>query len=96
LRKIGLKSVELPDGFEVHKRLKTFHIANRIKSIENDSIDWATAEVMALASLNIEGYNTRLVGEDSERGTFNQRHAVFIDQKTGESYQPIQSSLGRH
>jgi len=50
-----------------------------LKGIDEKKVDWATAEVMALGSLNIEGFNTRLVGEDSERGTFNQRHAVFVD-----------------
>ena len=47
------------------------HIANRLKSIDNNKIDWATAEAMALASLNMEGFNTRIIGEDSERGTFS-------------------------
>ena len=51
----------------------------KLKSIEKGKVDWATAEAMALASLSIEGFNTRLVGEDSERGTFSQRHAVFTD-----------------
>ena len=79
LREIGLKSVTLPDNFNVHPRLKKMHMSNRIKGIEKDAFDWATAEAMALGSLNIEGYNTRIIGEDSERGTFNQRHAVYTD-----------------
>jgi len=77
LKDIGLKSVDLPPSYEVHPRLKRMHITNRIKSINNNKIDWATAEAMALVSLNMEGYNTRVIGEDSERGTFSQRHAVF-------------------
>ena len=79
LKDIGLKSVQLPDDFEVHKRLRTFHIANRLKGIESDNIDWATAEAMAMGSLNMQGFNTRIIGEDSERGTFNHRNAVFTD-----------------
>lgn len=55
------------------------HIANRSKAIDEDRIDWATAEAMALTSLNHEGYNTRLIGEDVERGTFSQRHMVYHD-----------------
>jgi 2-oxoglutarate dehydrogenase complex dehydrogenase (E1) component-like enzyme len=91
-----MKSVELPEDFEVHKRLKTFHIANRVKGIESDSIDWATAEAMAMGSLNMQGFNTRIIGEDSERGTFNHRHAVFTDQKTpGKTYTPLVSNLKR-
>lgn len=90
LRDIGIKSVTLPSDFEVHKRLQSFHISNRIKGIENNQIDWATAEAMAMGSLNLEGFNTRIIGEDSERGTFNQRHAVFTDQKTaGKTFCPL-------
>ena len=47
------------------------HISNRIASIEKDKIDWATAEAMSFLSLNMEGYNARLCGEDVERGTFS-------------------------
>ena len=54
-------------------------IGPRLKSIEKGQIDWATAEAMALGSLAFEGFNARLVGEDSERGTFSQRHALFTD-----------------
>lgn len=71
LKDIGLKSVRLPADFNVHPRLEKMHIANRVKGIENDSFDWATAEAMAMGSLNLEGFNTRIIGEDSERGTFN-------------------------
>jgi 2-oxoglutarate dehydrogenase E1 component len=51
----------------------------RGKAIDADKIDWATAEAMALGSLSFDGYNARLVGEDSERGTFSQRHTVLHD-----------------
>jgi len=72
------------------------HIANRLSNIEKDRIDWATAEIMALGSLNLQGFNTRLVGEDSERGTFSQRHAVFHDQTLhGRTFNPILSNIDR-
>jgi 2-oxoglutarate dehydrogenase complex dehydrogenase (E1) component-like enzyme len=72
------------------------HISNRLKSINEDRIDWATAEAMALASLNHEGYNTRLIGEDVERGTFSQRHLVYHDQeKFGESFTPLLNNIDR-
>ena len=58
------------------------HIANRLTSIDNNEFDWATAEAMAYGSLLIDGYNVRLSGEDVERGTFSQRHAVFHDQRS--------------
>lgn len=79
LSHIARQSVSLPAGFNVHSRLERMHIANRIQKIDNNHVDWATAEAMALVSLNMDGYNTRIVGEDSERGTFSQRHAVFKD-----------------
>lgn len=47
------------------------HIANRLSNLENGQVDWATAEALAFATLNHEGYNVQLVGQDSERGTFN-------------------------
>lgn len=66
------------------------HINGRIASIEKDKIDWATAEAMSFASLNMEGFNTRLCGEDVERGTFNHRHLVFHDQKEyGKTFTPL-------
>ena len=58
------------------------HIANRLKSLEEDKFDWATAEAMACGSLTIDGYNVRIVGEDVERGTFSQRHAVLHDHES--------------
>lgn len=77
-------------------------IASRLKTIEKDKFDWATAEAAALGSLTMEGYNVRLVGEDTERGTFSQRHAVFTDQVTSKTYNPMlqspfmsQNSIGR-
>ena len=47
------------------------HLAHRLKGIQDDKIDWATAEAMAWGSLVLEGYNVRLIGEDVERGTFS-------------------------
>jgi len=89
-------SVHLPEDFVVHPRLKKVHIANRLSGIEKGHVDWATAEAMALGSLNLEGYNTRLVGEDSERGTFSQRHAVFHDQQEfGRRYSPLLENIAR-
>lgn len=72
------------------------HIANRSKAIDEDRIDWATAEAMALTSLNHEGYNTRLIGEDVERGTFSQRHMVYHDQERfGETFSPLVQNIDR-
>ena len=67
-------------------------IEARLKQIEKGKIDWATAEAMALGSLAFEGFNSRLVGDDSERGTFSQRHTVFTDQTTGKRCMPLLES----
>lgn len=88
--------MQLPDDFECHQRLKRHHITNRLKAVETGKVDWATAEAMALGSLNLDGFNTRLVGEDSERGTFSHRHAVFHDQKEfGRKYKPLAQNIPR-
>ena len=68
---IGKASVEIPSDIKPHQRLQRMHIANRLKGIEDNHIDWATAEAMAWGSLVVEGYNVRAVGEDTERGTFS-------------------------
>ena len=53
------------------------------------AIDWATAEALAFGSLMLEGYPVRLSGQDSERGTFSQRHSVWIDQETERRFKPL-------
>jgi len=53
------------------------------------NIDWATAEALAFGSLVDEGYHVRVSGQDVERGTFSQRHAVLHDQQTERTYTPL-------
>ena len=68
----------------------TRFIDNRRKSIETgDGIDWATGEALAFCSLLLEGHPVRLSGQDSERGTFSQRHSVLIDQENESRYTPF-------
>ena len=83
---IGKAIAKLPDEFEIHPRLKRLveQRGNMIKNGEN--IDWACAEALALGSLLVENAEVRFSGEDCQRGTFSQRHAVFIDQKTENHY----------
>lgn len=52
---------------------------HRSEALEKEKVDWATSEMMALGSLAFDGYNCRLVGEDTQRGTFSQRHSVLHD-----------------
>mmetsp|Transcript_41466 Transcript_41466/g.54558 ORF Transcript_41466/g.54558 Transcript_41466/m.54558 type:complete len:110 (+) Transcript_41466:145-474(+) len=89
LVEIAKSTVDLPADFNVHPRLKKMFIDSRLKTLEKKQFDWAMAEAAAFGSLVIDGYNVRLVGEDSERGTFSQRHAVFTDQLSAKAYRPL-------
>ncbi|HYB17601.1 MAG TPA: multifunctional oxoglutarate decarboxylase/oxoglutarate dehydrogenase thiamine pyrophosphate-binding subunit/dihydrolipoyllysine-residue succinyltransferase subunit [Streptosporangiaceae bacterium] len=80
--------VNLPADFTVHPRLKPL-LDRRAAMVEEDAIDWATGELLALGSLVIDGRPVRLVGQDSRRGTFGQRHAVLVDRHTGREYTPL-------
>jgi|TARA_R100000501_G_scaffold17834_1_gene34198 2-oxoglutarate dehydrogenase E1 component len=89
LRDLMAKISAVPENFTIHKTLKRVMDA-RVKAVkENAGIDWATAESLAFASLLTEGYGVRLSGQDSGRGTFSQRHAVWTDQASGEKYVPL-------
>jgi 2-oxoglutarate dehydrogenase E1 component len=89
LKEIGQKITTLPAGFRLHRTLNRF-IDNRRKAIETGvGIDWATAEALAFCSLLLDGNKVRLSGQDSERGTFSQRHSVLIDQETENRYTPF-------
>ncbi|HEY2210202.1 MAG TPA: 2-oxoglutarate dehydrogenase E1 component [Bradyrhizobium sp.] len=89
LRDIGRKITKVPDGFRVHRTVQRF-LENRAKAIENGvGIDWATGEALAFCTLMQEGHHVRLSGQDSERGTFSQRHSVLIDQEDESRYTPF-------
>ncbi|KAG6905747.1 hypothetical protein DXG01_000968 [Tephrocybe rancida] len=82
LRRVGRVSVAVPENFGVHPKLLR-HIKNRLKSIESGiGIDWATAEALAFGSLMQEGCDVRISGQDVGTGTFSQRHAMLVDQRT--------------
>ena len=61
----------------------------RLKMVENDALDWAMAELLAYATLLVEGHNIRISGEDVERGTFSHRHAVVKTEDREEEYVPL-------
>ncbi|RWS17703.1 putative 2-oxoglutarate dehydrogenase E1 component DHKTD1-like protein [Dinothrombium tinctorium] len=87
---IGRKSVEIPSGFNLHKTLNKSLVNDRLKRLsEQNQIDWATAEIFAFGSLLCEGHNVRISGQDVGRGTFNQRHAMIVDQESGEINIPL-------
>jgi len=89
LKEIGKKLTEVPKDFEVHKTIGRF-LENRRKAIDTgEGIDWATAESLAFGSIVLDGNPVRLSGQDSERGTFSQRHTVLYDQKSEDRYIPL-------
>jgi 2-oxoglutarate dehydrogenase E1 component len=79
----------VPDGFTIHKTLQRILDAKKAMFETGEGIDWATAEALAFGSLLEEGLGVRLSGQDSGRGTFSQRHAVWVDQQTGAKYIPL-------
>ena len=86
LKQIGASLTELPHNFNIHRNLNRI-IQNRGKALTaGKDIDWSTAEALAWGSLLLEGKHVRCSGQDVERGTFSQRHAVLHDQKTDQLY----------
>jgi 2-oxoglutarate dehydrogenase E1 component len=89
LREIGLKLATPPETLEVHRKLRRLFAAKRDAIEAGAGIDWASAEALAFGTLLADGVPVRLSGQDSGRGTFSQRHAVLVDQKTEERYIPL-------
>ncbi|HET6342615.1 MAG TPA: 2-oxoglutarate dehydrogenase E1 component [Gemmatimonadota bacterium] len=81
--------VTVPDGFRWHKRLKRLMEARAAMVLEDGEIDWGCGEALAVGSLLLEGTKVRLAGQDTVRGTFSHRHAVYVDQESGEHYVPL-------
>jgi 2-oxoglutarate dehydrogenase E1 component len=88
LSELNTALLETPEGFTPNSKLERLFQKNRG---DLDSIDWAHAEALAFASLLEEGTPIRLTGQDTERGTFSQRHAVLYDAETDERYVPLQN-----
>jgi 2-oxoglutarate dehydrogenase E1 component len=80
--------LERPEDFSPTPKLERLFQKNRG---ELESVDWAHAEALAFATLLEDGVPIRLTGQDTERGTFSQRHAALYDVKTGERYVPLHS-----
>jgi 2-oxoglutarate dehydrogenase E1 component len=89
LMDIGGKITAVPKGFHVHRTIQRF-LDSRRKAVETGTgLDWSTAEALAFASLLLDGHPVRLSGQDSERGTFSQRHSVLVDQENEDRYIPL-------
>ena len=78
----------LPDGFQVHPKVKP-QLERRAASIIEGPIDWATAELLAFGTLLMEGRPVRITGQDARRGTFSQRFGAIVDRVTNESWVPL-------
>jgi 2-oxoglutarate dehydrogenase E1 component len=89
LREVGRKITTIPRTFHPHKTIARIMAARRKMIDDGAGLDWATAESLAFATLLVEGYRVRLSGQDSERGTFSQRHSVLMDQENEKKYTPL-------
>jgi 2-oxoglutarate dehydrogenase E1 component len=90
LRELGQKLTTFPEGFVLHRQVQRIVDDRKRMASGELPLDWGFAETLAYASLLEEGYEIRLTGQDTGRGTFFHRHAVGHDQKTGATYIPLQ------
>ena len=89
IEELGRRLAEAPAGFQVHPKVGKGLEERRAMSRGEKHIDWGMAEALALGSLLREGIPVRLAGQDSRRGTFNQRHAVLFDVTDGREWTPL-------
>ncbi|NDK32317.1 multifunctional oxoglutarate decarboxylase/oxoglutarate dehydrogenase thiamine pyrophosphate-binding subunit/dihydrolipoyllysine-residue succinyltransferase subunit [Nesterenkonia haasae] len=90
LAHIGEVHTNIPEGFTPHPKLKSL-LEKRAKMTREGGIDWGFAEIAAFGSLLMEGIPVRMSGQDSRRGTFVQRHAVFHDRANGDEWYPLKN-----
>jgi 2-oxoglutarate dehydrogenase E1 component len=86
---IGSILTTIPPDVAAHKTLTRIVDARREMFASGEGFDWATAEALAFGTLLREGHPVRLSGQDSGRGTFSQRHSVWVDQQSGAKYIPL-------
>jgi len=89
LRAVGAALARVPEGFDVNPKIARQLEAKRVMLETGEGIDWSTGEALAFGTLLMDGNRVRLSGEDSQRGTFSQRHAVLIDQTNQNEYVPL-------
>jgi len=85
--------LSVPDGFHLNPKLAR-QVERRKELVRSGEIDWAAGESLAFASLLLQGHPIRLSGQDTERGTFSQRHLTFHDAETGSVWTPMQHLVG--
>ena len=87
---IGAAISSVPEGFDANSKIVRQLEAKRSAFEKGgEGIDWATGEAMAFGGMLLDGNRVRLSGEDCQRGTFSQRHAVLIDQTSAHEYTPL-------
>jgi 2-oxoglutarate dehydrogenase E1 component len=89
LKDLGLRAATFPEGFTPHRQVQKVFEDRRRMAAGQIALDWGFAETLAYATLLDEGYEVRLTGQDSGRGTFFHRHAVGHEQRTGATYVPL-------
>ena len=89
LKQVGAALSTVPEGFRLNSKIARQLDAKRAMVETGQGIDWATGEALAFGSLLLDGHRVRLSGEDTQRGTFSQRHAVLIDQVDQNEYVPL-------
>ncbi len=91
LQHLGAALTQVPEGFHLNPTLAKRFLPRRVQALQNGGpFDWAFAEALAFGSLLMEQTPVRLSGQDSRRGTFSQRHAVFYDSETRERHIPLE------
>jgi 2-oxoglutarate decarboxylase len=91
LRAVNEQLLTVPPGFTIHPKLVGQLERRRVALESGGQILWAQAEALAFGSLLLEGVPIRLTGQDTERGTFSQRHLAFHDAANGKRYAPIEN-----
>ncbi len=93
LRELNAALHRLPEGFTLNPKLAKVMQRRReaLADLDAPTIDWATGEELAFASILADGVSIRLTGQDVERGTFGHRHVVFHDVKTAQLFTPLQA-----
>jgi len=86
---IASRLVRVPPGFHVHHKIVKLLEQRSEMGQGQRAVDFGFAEILAYGSLVLGGNPVRLTGQDSQRGTFNQRHAVLVDNKTEQEYLPL-------
>ena len=86
---LGRTLTTVPDDLNIHPTLARILEAKRNMFKSGENFDWATGEALGFGSLLSEGYGVRLSGQDSGRGTFSQRHSVWVDQKDEHKHIPL-------